>query len=172
MIDCQTCQTIQSASLTLFEDESVVALVSPEPVSAGHIIVVPKKHHPILEAVPDAVMRRIAVVATKLSTAAFEALGAQGTNLLIQNGLPAGQSKPHVQVSIIPRRDGDNLQLEWKPGQVSEDESGKAEVYLKEASGSIGVFEKEAPKPLEEKTADTPEISESDYRVRQLRRIP
>lgn len=172
MTKCQTCQAIESSQLTLFEDDHIAALVSSEPVSAGHIIVVPKEHHPILEAVPDAVLRRMVVVANKLSMAAFDALGAQGTNLLIQNGLPAGQSRSHVQVSVIPRREGDNLQLEWKSGQVSEDESGKAEVYLKEAAQTIGVFEKEVPKHLEEKKPDSLEISNSDFRVRQLRRIP
>lgn len=172
MTDCPTCQSLETHALTLFEDDHVAAMACPNPVAPGHLMVVPKKHQPIIEAVPDSVLRAMMVVANKLSMAVFEAVGAQGTNLLIQNGLPAGQMMPHCAVHIIPRREGDNLQIEWKPGGVSEDDSGKAEVYLKEAAQTIGVFDKEAPKPLEEKRADTPEISETDYRVRQLRRIP
>ena len=172
MTECQTCEAMERKGFTLFEDDLVIAMVCPEPIAPGHLVVVPKKHHPILESVPDAVVRRMMVVANKLSMAVFEAVGAQGTNLLIQNGLPAGQTQPHCQVAIIPRREGDNIQLEWKPGNVSDDDSGKAEVYLKEAAQTIGVFEKEAPKPLEEKKAEPVEISETDYRVRQLRRIP
>ena len=172
MTDCPICELVTDKSLTLFEDEHVVGLVASEPVAPGHIIVVSKQHAPILEAIPDAVVRRMVVVANKLSMAVFEAVGAQGTNLLIQNGLPAGQAKPHCMVHIIPRREGDNLKLEWQPGSVSEDESGKAELLLKDAAQSIGKGEKEKPKPLEERKAEHIELSETDYRLKALRRIP
>lgn len=172
MDDCPVCQLVRSQSLTLFEDEHVVAMVAADPMAPGHIMVVPKPHAPILESIPDVIIRRMFVVANKLSIAVFEAVGAQGTNFLVQNGIPAGQSKPHCAIHIIPRVEGDGLNLEWQPGNVSEDEAGKAELLLKEASPGIGRIEKEKPKPLEEKKPDEIEVSDSDYRIRQLKRIP
>lgn len=172
MSECPICALVQSKTLTLFEDEDIVAMAAPEPSVPGHLIVVPKIHSPIFESVPDNVVKRLFSVANRISIAAFEAIGAQGTNLLVQNGLPAGQSKPHFLVNIIPRREGDNLSLEWQPGKVSEEDSQRAETLLKEASQGLGKPPKEKPKPLEEKKPEKIEMSESDYRFRSLRRIP
>jgi len=172
MTDCQVCQLIQAKSLTIFEDEHVVAFVHPEPSVPGQIAVAPKPHSPIFETIPDVIVKQMFTVANKLSIGVFEAVGAQGTNLLIQNGLPAGQAKPHSLISIIPRRDGDSLNLEWQPGKVSEDDSKKAESALKDAAQNIGKVEKEKPKPLEEKKPEKMDIQDSDYRMKQLRRIP
>ena len=172
MSDCPICQLIEGKTLTLFEDEHVSCMVAPEPVAGGHIIVAPKQHAPIIEAIPNQVVSRMFVVANKMSMGIFEAVGAQGTNLIVQNGLPAGQSKPHCLVNIIPRREGDNLKLEWQPGNVSEEENGRAELLLKDAAAGISVKEKEKPKPFEETKPTTIDVDETDYRARQLRRIP
>lgn len=172
MTECDLCNAINDPSLVLFSDENVAAVVAKTPAAPGHVWIAPRKHHPILEMVPDPILRRMTAVANKVSMAVFEAVGCQGTNLLIQNGLPAGQSLPHFAMSIIPRRENDGLRLEWKGGEVPQEESEKAEVFIKEASQSIGIFDKEPPAPLEEKKSKPQEFKESDMRMKQLRRIP
>jgi len=113
MSDCTFCQLAQKKINVLFEDEKIFAMLSPEPVAPGHIVVIPKDHSPIIEAVPDFVVGDMFKVANKIGVAVFEALGAQGTNLLIQNGPPAGQKNTHAMLNVIPRFENDNLQIGW-----------------------------------------------------------
>src|SRR3989344_7120887 len=98
MSDCTFCQLIQKKANVLYDDEKLVVMLSPEPALPGHLLVVPKVHATILEQVPDFIVGDMFKAANKASSAIFESLGAQGTNVLIQNGPPAGQRHNHVML--------------------------------------------------------------------------
>jgi len=170
MSDCLFCQLIQKKANGVFEDEKVFAMVSPEPVAPGHILVLSKEHAPIIESVPDFVVGNMFTVANKIGVAVFEALGAQGTNLLIQNGPPAGQRHNHAMLQVIPRFENDNLQIGWNPRPADESELSGLESKIKDETKNVGVFEKEKQKPIE--VEKPKEITKEDYRVKYLRRIP
>lgn len=157
MADCIICEWIESKKNLLFEDDKIAVLLNPEPSSPGHILVVPKKHAPILEAVPDDVVGELFWNANRGSVCAFEALGAQGTNILVQNGIPAGQKVNHVIVHVIPRFESDDIPLTWQPKQLSPEQLEQI----------VGQFSSESA-PAEEEV----EVSGDDYRVDALRRIP
>jgi diadenosine tetraphosphate (Ap4A) HIT family hydrolase len=112
----------------------------------------------------------------KISTAVFESMGAQGTNIMLQNGVAAGQNFSHLMVHVIPRREGDSINLMWPPKQLSEEEMSTVELKLKEGAKDIGEFKKKAPKPIEmDKEAEQikqPEGDEENYLIKQLERIP
>jgi histidine triad (HIT) family protein len=152
---CPICDRIKNKSNMLFEDDDVFAMLSDEPWSVGHIIVAPKKHFAIVEQVPENIMSKLFEVANKASMIAFEGLGAQGTNVLINNGIPAGQKVNHVVVHVIPRFENDGLELSWNPKQAGDDELNEIEAKFKKAP--------ESPKSEEEKPAQ-------EYRA--IRRIP
>lgn len=154
----------------LFENEKVFAMLSPEPAVPGHVLVLPKQHAPIIEAVPDFVVSNMFVVANKIGAAVFEGLGAQGTNVLIQNGTTAGQRHNHAMVQVIPRFEKDGLQLGWTPKQAEDEELAKMESKIKDETTSVGVFEREKEKPTE--VEKPKEVKEEDWRAKQLRRIP
>jgi len=61
-------------------------------------------------------------VANALSRAIFEVVKADGTNILVSNGLVAGQHFPHVSIHIIPRFKNDNVTFSWKNVKISEKE--------------------------------------------------
>ena len=155
---------------TLFEAKHCVAMVAPAPSSPGHVWIVSKDEYPILEQTPDFVVAEMFVVANRVAMALFEALGVQGTTMLMQNGTGAGQSLPHVMLHVIPRSENDGLALQWQPKQLDEESMSTVELKLKEEAKSVGVFEKEKAKPLEEKRAE--EVKTEDYRTKALRRIP
>ncbi|HSU72401.1 MAG TPA: HIT family protein [Candidatus Binatia bacterium] len=173
-MSCKLCDLLKEAPL--YDDGEVTAVVSETPAAPGHLIVAPKTHHVILEQVPDWVMGKLFTVANKLSIALFEGLGAQGTNLLIQNGAAAGQGAPHVSVNIVPRQENDGLNLLWQPRQLSEEEMSTVELKLKQEIKSIGSFDKEKPKPKEEPKPDVKKeyklSEEENYLIKSLRRIP
>jgi histidine triad (HIT) family protein len=132
--------------------------------------VVPKEEYPILEQTPDFVVAEMFVVANRVAMALFEALGVQGTTMLVQNGTGAGQSLPHAIVHIIPRNENDGLPLQWQPKQLDEESMSTVEIKLKEEAKQVGVFERETAKPVEEKKAE--EVKGEDYRMKALRRVP
>ena len=154
----------------LFENEHVFAMLSPQPAIPGHVVVLPKAHAPILEVVPDFVVGDMFKVANKVSMALFEAFGAHGTNMLVQSGSSAGQNQNHAVIHVVPRAEGDGMDLSWTPKQASEDSLAKAESTINEATKSVGSFEREKPKPIE---AEKPkEVKSEDSRLKFLRRIP
>lgn len=170
---CKACDWVKEKKNSVYEDEKVFALLAPKPAVPGHVIVVPKQHAPILEHVPDFVIAPMFVQANKLSTKAFELLGAEGTNLLINNGVPAGQNTNHAVLHVIPRRQNDGLNLQWTPTKIPDDEMSALEEAIKNETKGIGEFEKEPKKPVELKKPEKIEESEEeDYLLRQLERLP
>lgn len=160
-MECETCDFIKNNGLKLIEDERVVAYMSPRPMAKGHIIVVPKNHYPIFENIPDELVAHIFSVVNKLSTIVLETLDCKGTNILINNGLSAGQIDAHFQVNIIPRKENDGLNLEWQPKKQSEDE------FVKILDNILNPMEtsKKEPDVMEE-------TDEENYLMKSLRRIP
>lgn len=169
MSECVFCSFIEKKSNMLFEDEKLFAMFSPEPSVPGHVIVLPKAHSPILETVPDFVVSDMFKVANKIGIAVFEGLGAQGTNILVQNGPSAGQKHNHTMVHILPRFENDNVPIGWNPKPASEEELSSLEGKIKDETKNVGLFEQEKAKPIEIPKAE--EVKE-DYRLKALRRIP
>ncbi|HII30038.1 hypothetical protein COT48_01445 [Candidatus Woesearchaeota archaeon CG08_land_8_20_14_0_20_47_9] len=173
MSDCGICDIAESDKLKLFEDENLIIALAPRPAAPGHLMVFPKKHVTILEQVPDYIASWMLQLANKASMALFEGMNAEGTNILLQNGTAAGQSKPHCTLHIIPRRQGDAINTNWQPKQLDEEEMSTVELKLKEEAKNIGAFEEEPQKPIElEDKAAKIRGDEENYLIKQIERIP
>ena len=157
MTQCPYCQMIEEKDqhIIIYEDEHTLAILNPMPASLGHILVLPKQHHTILEQLHDPLAGHLLIVASKLSAVLFDVLGG-GTNVLVNNGAGAGQTIPHVAIHIIPRQDGDNIQLTWQPKDISQEELAEVESEILAQPG--------------EETVTT--ISEEDARLKHLDRVP
>ena len=171
---CPVCTIIQQKQGMLFEDEHLYVYLAPRPAVEGHMIVAPKQHYPILEQVPDSIAPRIFQAANILSVVAFETLGAQGSNILVCNGIEAGQTSPHFSVHVLPRRDNDGLNLSWKAEKASESLLSDIETKLREAAAYEEKPGVEPPKPQNEPEPAPAEEKkqEEDYLTRSLYRIP
>ncbi len=171
---CQHCDAIEKGEI-IEENEYAVVFLSPKPSAEGHIIVAPKRHVAILEQLEDYEVAKMTSLANKFSIIAFEKLQSQGTNILIQNGISAGQLIPHVAMHILPRKENDNVSLQWNPKQIGEEDLASIENILKEECKSIGKFDLE-PKKKEEKKeeikAQKVMKGEENYMIKSLRRIP
>jgi len=117
MMDCIICQ--DSEKNTLYENDKIKILLALEPASIGHLQIFPRQHYSIFEEVPDELVTYMAFAANKLSMLLFEALKVHGTNIIIQNGVPSGQTLPHFSLHVIPRRTDDGLRLEWDMNQAN-----------------------------------------------------
>jgi histidine triad (HIT) family protein len=61
-------------------------------------------------------------LAARLAPAVRAAAGADGLNVLQNNGAVAGQVVPHVHVHLIPRAAGDGLKWPWPARKAEPDE--------------------------------------------------
>lgn len=175
---CDYCEIIRKRikAEIVYEDEEVMAFVKDFGTFPGQVCLVPKEHYTILELVPEGVAKHLFQAANKLSVAIFESLGVQGTNIIIQNGTAAGQKIPHLGIEIIPRREGDGLNFQWKTKQLLEEEMDTAYLMLKEEGEKIiiGAEEKKKKEVFhDEKTEMVVEKEgEENYLLKQLRRMP
>lgn len=161
--NCEVCMAInQKKGMAIYEDDKVVAMIDENPAAFGHLAVMPKNHYPIIEQVPDYTINHLFQIANKLSVVLFESAEIQGTNILINNGIAAGQDLAHFMVNIIPRKEGDGINFLWQPKQMSEEEMSTVELVLKENAQSIGDFE--LKKKEEDYFEASPEIIESKIR--------
>lgn len=178
MADCDICKVMENkeAFHIIYEDEVCFALLHESPAVPGHTLVIPKKHATIVEELDDEIVSHIFVVCNKISTILFDKLGAQGTNLILNNGHDAGQELPHVVVHVLPRKEGDKLDFEWSAKQTTEPALSSMKNRIQIYADPIFLGKDELPvtkveKP-EEKKQDNPDEPGEDYLIKNLKRIP
>ncbi|MEZ0325089.1 MAG: histidine triad nucleotide-binding protein [Fimbriimonas sp.] len=93
----------------VYEDEHVVAFRDIDPQAPTHVIIVPRAEIPGLADLPDAGDHMYLLNAAK-KIAEQEGLTA-GYRLVINQGVEAGQSVPHLHAHLIGGRP-----LTWPPG--------------------------------------------------------
>ena len=135
---CIICQIIgnQIPSKKVYEDELVLSVLDINGSNPGHCFVMPKNHYPIIEQVPDMEIGRLFQVSNRISSALFDSIGAQGTNIFVANGIPAGQTIAHFTINVVPRKENDGINLQWQPKQMSEEEDSQwNELFLEVLGG-------------------------------------
>lgn len=92
------------------ETEDTMAFAPLEPISEGHLLVIPKAHYETLFDLPEPMLRavteRAKTIAERLRDGGFD-----GVNLLHASGEAAQQSVPHFHLHLAPRRRDDKLDL-------------------------------------------------------------
>ncbi len=172
-MDCKECEIIKKRKNIIYEDSTSYAFLLDAPVAAGHIVLVPKEHNPIIEKIPDETMSHLFFVANKLSSLCFQTLRAHGTNILIQNGVAAGQKTTHAQIHIIPRYENDGLNLQWQPIKMTEDDLSTAQLMLSDEVEKAQDQPKEEKEIKEEKKEEKEIIPDNEnYMLLQLERQP
>lgn len=161
---CPLCQIVKKEikALPLYEDEQIMAVMHPFPASLGHVIVFPKNHVQILTMVDDPILIKMHEVVQKISSSVFDALGSQGTNILIQNGELAGQTLAHFVINVLPRSVNDTLNFEWQPKQTPQEE---LDAILKS-------YAETQQKLIAAQSVVTPKEGDTNYMLKQLKRIP
>ena len=150
---CIFCQIITGKvqAKKIYEDDDVIAILDVNPANPGHILIMPKEHYSIMPQMPDDEIEHIFLVAKALSNASLRALEVQGSNIIVANGVAAGQRAQHFMVHLIPRKENDNIEFQVPQKNIPEDELQKVRKALSE---SLGAKAEEA----EEKMAAVPLI--------------
>lgn len=98
------------ASFT-YQDDTVVAFMDIQPITQGHMLVVPREHAVLMSSVDETVAMRTFRIARVLSSLVRGTLGATGVNLFVADGESAFQDVPHFHVHVIPRYPNDGFGL-------------------------------------------------------------
>jgi histidine triad (HIT) family protein len=91
----------------VFEDDTVIAFLDIKPVHLGHTLVVPKVPFADIFTGDPATLGHMMEVATLIGRRLKERLGADGVNLIMNNGAAAGQEVFHAHLHVIPRYQDD-----------------------------------------------------------------
>ena len=94
-------------STKLYEDEDVLVILDVNPTKKGHALVIAKTAYRNFTEVPFPVLSHMLEVARKVDQKQREAIGAEGTNIIINNDPASGQEIPHLHIHVIPRYKGD-----------------------------------------------------------------
>jgi histidine triad (HIT) family protein len=110
---CIFCEILRGNSPATFtyEDDTVVAFMDVQPITHGHMLVVPREHAVLMSDVNETAAMRTFRVARKLSSVVRSTLGASGVNLFVADGETAFQDVPHFHVHVIPRYPNDGFGL-------------------------------------------------------------
>jgi histidine triad (HIT) family protein len=175
MATCDICKIVENKASfkVIYEDDLVFAILHESPAIEGHALVIPKKHSPILEELDDKSVERLFVIANKISTSVFDTLGAHGTNIILNNGIDAGQELPHVVLNVLPRQEKDNINIEWQARKATEGELKTSQSMIKSISDFIFSGKDSLPQVELKKDVHNEEIKpEEDYTIKSLKRIP
>ena len=98
------------------EDDTVTVFMDLHPVSAGHVLVVPRAHSVGLEDLDAAVGAHVWAVGHRMARALRASqIPADGINVLLCDGEAAFQTVFHLHLHVIPRLAGDGWVLPSAP---------------------------------------------------------
>ena len=121
--DCIFCKIANGEipSATLDEDEDFRVILDLGPASKGHALILPKAHAANIYEISDDMAAKAMILAKKMATKMTEALKCDGFNIVQNNGEPAGQTVFHFHMHLIPRYEGDQVGITWKPGTLTDE---------------------------------------------------
>lgn len=123
-MDCIFCKIANGEipSATLYEDEDFRVMLDIGPASAGHTLILPKKHYENIYELPDELAAKAFCLAKRTANALKRGLHPEGMNILQNNGSLAGQTVFHFHMHLIPRYREDQIKLSWEPGVLEEND--------------------------------------------------
>ncbi len=123
-MDCIFCKIANGEipSATVFEDEAVRVILDLGPAARGHALVLPKVHMKDSTEATEAMLGHMMAIGASIGKAQMKAFGADGFNMIQNNGEAAGQSVFHLHLHVIPRKMGDDAVRLWTPGETTPEE--------------------------------------------------
>jgi len=99
---------------SVYENKYVFAFLDINPAGKlrGHTLVLPKKHFETIDECDDAYLKELILAIKRLIPAIRAVSGAEGINVLQNNGKAAGQLVKHVHFHIIPRMHKDGIRFD------------------------------------------------------------
>jgi len=91
------------------QDPACVAFLDINPITRGHVLVVPRRSVATLAELDAATRAQLLETAQRIGLAQQRGLGSRAQHLLVNDGRAASQTVPHVHLHVIPRYGSDTL---------------------------------------------------------------
>lgn len=159
--------------MIIYEDNLITAELPETGTLRGHITVRPKEEAKSVDELDAETVEHLAFAASYAATVLFETLGAQGTNIIL--------NEEPVRYDIVARSADDTWSHQWSPQQLDqptmEDASSKIQKYTP-IPGQENIPEPKKPESAKEIRKEVMEDGlkkqeeEENYLIRQLHRVP
>lgn len=113
--DCVFCKLVakQIPASIVYEDEATLAFMDLGQVNPGHVLVACKAHAENVYALDEAQAAAVFRTVARVARAVRAAFDPPGLSIYQANGTPAGQTVLHFHLHVVPRHEGDGMQLTW-----------------------------------------------------------
>lgn len=110
-MNCVFCNIVEGKipSNTVYEDEIVKVMMDINPVSNGHLLIIPKKHFTNLTDIDEETLMHIQKTAKEMFKLLKSKLNIDGLTLCQNNEY--GQEVKHYHLHLIPRYKNDNVRF-------------------------------------------------------------
>jgi diadenosine tetraphosphate (Ap4A) HIT family hydrolase len=117
---CIFCQIVrgEAPASIVYEDDTVIAFLDAVPITRGHILVIPRRHAASLATLDPADGRHVFSTAQSMGAVLRKSgLRCDAVNLLLNDGVEAGQRVFHIHMHVIPRWKDDNARMRRDPSE-------------------------------------------------------
>jgi histidine triad (HIT) family protein len=111
-MSCVFCDIVagKAPAIRIYEDDGYLAILDVRPFTRGHTLVLPKRHTvDLTDTRPETLVEMVAIGQRIARAARDSELGADGNNVVVNDGRAAFQSVSHIHLHVVPRRNGDKL---------------------------------------------------------------
>ncbi len=122
--DCIFCKLANGVFPTnkIYEDDDFTVILDASPANKGHSLIIPKQHYDCLFRLDDDIAAKVMPLAKKIGAAIKAEVGADGINVVQNNGIAAGQTVFHFHTHVIPRYENDGCGIGWPQNEPDADE--------------------------------------------------
>lgn len=115
MTNCVFCKIVAGVipSTRVWEDEHTLAFMDIGQVNPGHVLVTVKAHVENICGLDDGLAGAVFRATARVAKAVQAAFQPQGISVYQANGPAAGQTVFHFHIHVVPRWDGDGMNLAW-----------------------------------------------------------
>lgn len=122
--DCIFCKIAKGdiPSATIYESSDFKCILDVAPANKGHALIITKEHYDNIFQLDAETAAKIFSFATVAAKAIKEETGCEGMNVLQNNGAVAGQTVNHFHLHLVPRNQGDGVNMSWIPKDTDSEE--------------------------------------------------
>ncbi|MDH4094917.1 MAG: HIT family protein [Betaproteobacteria bacterium] len=113
--DCVFCKLVarQIPASIVYEDAATLAFMDLGQVNPGHVLVACKAHAANIYELDEDQAAAVFRTAARVARGVRAAFDPPGLSIYQANGTPAGQTVFHFHLHVLPRHEGDGMQLVW-----------------------------------------------------------
>lgn len=111
MTACIFCEIVTGTAVAsrVYENETTLAFMNQRQANAGHVLVIPKQHIPMIYDLDSENAAQLFQTVTLVARAIRACFKPDGLTIWQSNGVAAGQEIFHLHIHLLPRYTQDNL---------------------------------------------------------------